>query len=481
MTISIKSSPYWILATSRSWIFCIALFISGCFGQSDHRPTSYVYRPWTSHWGYARFGTFDLRMFFGNKTEFDNPQGLALIRPSKSFLPVLIGVNSGKNNLLVFTPQVTGRLINIQAFLPESIYPADSETILFNNPLGIAASDSGSFYVIDHGNARIVKLRIRENSTDLMIPAVEAMIGSLGSGPGQFLDPRGVAVVGHQRIAVIDNVLNRVTILNDEGGVETFWEGLIEPVAIASSIAPWQTDWTGNEQDFLVVADSLDRRITIFDLNGNLLNHIDAMTWNAPLTPKLSYIAIDRHRQILVTDRNNGSIHKLDRHLNYLGSFGETGVGCFEFDEPRGIAVDWELGNVYVLERERLQTLAVAVDVTRFTATMVGDSHPGDLSIDFWLTEAAYSDFDLLDRYDRFIARLVENRLFSAGENHFAWGMKIPLTMPDGKPLPILPSPCVAGEYLPDGAYKIKGNFRATYGSRNFFVKEVEVKFDVRR
>lgn len=460
----------------------LSLIFLGCSHPGRNANTSYIYPPFTSHWGFAQFGSFDLRLFLSNKTRFDNPQGVAVIKLNESDWPVCFWVNSGQNaivyNSSVYSLGLHGLLTpwSLQILRKD----LNGQTIL-KIPWGITVDNSGNVYVVDRGNSRVVKLVYTDGEHENGALKLSDYIGSFGSEPGQFLDPRGVAWVAPGLIAVVDNSLNRVTILNDSGQVIRYWEGLNEPISIASSTGSREFAEYDTTTNFLAVVDSLDRRITIFDLNGTIIAQTDAMKWNAPMTPDLSFVAIDRFGQVLITDRNNGCIHKLDRYLAFLTSFGESGGGNYQFDQPRGIAIDSESGKVYVVERERVQMLFVAVDVSQFEVKVVADSSWRDLSIDFQTTEPALVDLDLTNEYGQFVARIIEGRLYPAGGNHLSWGMTIPESLPDGRPLPALPPPCKPGEKLPDGKYLLKGTFRATYGSKDVYSKEMRAEFGLKR
>ena len=459
----------------------LAVSISGCAENTDNQNTTYIYPSWLNHVGFAQFGSFDLRLFLGNKTRFDNPQGMTVFVPVGEKYPVCVWVNSGQNAIVYnrshFSLDRNGFKTPLSLQVSGKNFPIEGKMKI---PWGITSDKHGNFYVVDRGNSRVLKLSYANRDPQDGDLTVSHQIGSPGSDPGDFLDPRGVAMVGIGLIAVVDNSLNRVTILNDSGDVQRYWEGLNEPLSIASSYATSQSAGEDSLSDFLIVVDSLDRRVTKFDYEGNILAQSDAMKWNPPLTPELNFIAIDRFHQILITDRNNNCIHKLDRDLNYLTRFGQSGNDDYQFDQPRGIAIEPESGRLMVVERERLQIFLVAVEVPKFDIVVISDSTWRDLQVNFRTTEQALVDFDLLNEYGQFVARLIESKLYPAGENHLSWGMSIPKTLPDGRPLPALPPPCQAGEKLPEGKYRIKGTFRATYGSKDVFVKEKSAEFDLK-
>ncbi len=463
------------------YIACLLLIIplvSGCGRDGLSSNTSFIYPPLASHWGFARLGVFDLRLLLGNKTRFDNPQGITIFTP-KGGSPVSFWVNSGQNVIVYNRSRFSLNSHGLRTPHSLQIYGKNlTGEGRLRIPWGIAVDGVGNVYVVDRGNSRLVKFRYSTETTTAGELLFEGQIGGEGSEPGQFLDPRGVSVAGEGLIAVVDNSLDRVTIMNDKGEVLNYWDGLDEPVSIAASYqAGSKLPDSGKSPDFLIVIDSLDRRVTKCDYNGNVLARVDAMKWNAPLTPELNFVAIDGHQQTYITDRNNGCIHKLDKDLNYLTRFGESGTGDYQFDQPRGIAIDPQSGQMFVVEREQLQRLLVAVDVPLFTADVSTDSVLRNLLIDFKITEPAYVDFDLVDDHGQFVARILQDMRYSAGLHHVSWGLVIPTELPDGRPSPTLPPPYKPGEKLPNGEYRIKATFTATYESKNPFANEKVTDF----
>ncbi len=448
------------------------LFAIGCGVAAELPPNgSYVYPPWGHTWGVIRATPFHLRVFLGDKVHFDDPEGLACARllswddstkPDENYKVTVYGVNSGAN-CIIFN----------RSMFALGIYGLEPGQPPLDRPWGIAADRTGRVYVADRGHSRIV--RLFNSGKDLHY--VESL-GGVGDDPGQFLDPRGVALIPDGRLFVTDAGIGRVTVFDDSGAVLDTWDGFVNPDAIAA-VGPGELDNYYPGDAFVVVVDSLNRRVRKLDLAGHLIKEVIATDWGALVTPNLAYCAIDYHNQILITDRSNGCIHKLDRNLNYLTQFGESGSGQYQFDEPRGIALNRHYGQIFVAEREGAQYLWVGVEVTKFVTEVVGDSDSKDLHVDFRLTEPALVDLDLYDNIGRFLGRLVQGRGYGTGENRISWGLTLPQKMPDGTPLPDLPPEYQAGGRLPKGKYQVRATFRAVYSSREVFSREKQGGFQV--
>jgi hypothetical protein len=117
---------------------------------------------------------------------------------------------------------------------------------------------------------------------------------------------------------------------------------------------------------------------------------------------ELGYLALDYYDNVYVTDRAQHCIHKFDRHLNYLTSFGRKGKGDKEFDEPRGITIYRRFGQVIVAERASVQYYWVGTDVFDFGASL--SSNQSLLQLDYFLTEASYVRVEIFDDRENLLA-----------------------------------------------------------------------------
>ncbi len=77
----------------------------------------------------------------------------------------------------------------------------------WSNPYGLTVDAAGAVYVADTGNHRVVKIS----------SGAVTVIGSWGTGTGQFRFPRDVAVDGHGRIYVADTFNHRLSIWSAAG------------------------------------------------------------------------------------------------------------------------------------------------------------------------------------------------------------------------------------------------------------------------
>ncbi|HET7693735.1 MAG TPA: hypothetical protein VFM44_11670, partial [Gemmatimonadota bacterium] len=120
--------------------------------------TTLVYPPFAHTLGIHRARAQHLKLFLGDRTRFDDPQGLAAVKFASDddpdargddFQLTLFGVNSGRGEILYNSSMQT-----------LAIYgrPGGGKDEL-TRPHGIAATVDGRVYVADTGNRRVVRLR----------------------------------------------------------------------------------------------------------------------------------------------------------------------------------------------------------------------------------------------------------------------------------------------------------------------------------
>ncbi|XP_018021100.1 RING finger protein nhl-1 isoform X2 [Hyalella azteca] len=125
-------------------------------------------------------------------------------------------------------------------------------------------------------------------------------IGSRGSEPGNFTWPRGVAV---------------------------------------------------GPDNSIVVADSSNHRVQVFDQNGSFQKEFGSYGSRQGEFDCLAGVAVNRIGQYIIADRYNHRIQVLDPSGMFLRSFGSQGSGDGRFSYPWGVTTD-ALGFIYVCDKE---------------------------------------------------------------------------------------------------------------------------------
>jgi DNA-binding beta-propeller fold protein YncE len=188
----------------------------------------------------------------------------------------------------------------------------------FDIPDGVAVDPAGRVYVADRENNRIQKFT--SSGRLIAVWGRNGGDGSLGLGPGEFNGPYGVAVDGRGDVYVLDSRNNRVQKFSPDGRFLTMW-GANGGDGSYGARPGELSDPRGIDADrhgFVYVADHGNHRIQKFSSDGRLL---------------------------AVWGRNGGD--------------GSAGSGPGEFEQPRGVTTD-SAGNVYVAEKlnHRIQKLS---------------------------------------------------------------------------------------------------------------------------
>ncbi len=187
-------------------------------------------------------------------------------------------------------------------------------------------------------------------------------IGTPGSGNGQFLGPKNIALDAEGNLYVADSDNGRIQKF-DPTGKFVFAFGTKSPpntIGPAGTFAePWgiAVDQAGN----IYVADTWNHRIQKFDATGKFLTMwgTNADTRGiANINPDQFYgpraIVIDAQGNLLVSDTGNKRILKFDPNGVPLAQYGGAGGNPGQFLEQVGIAMDAQ-GTLYVADTWNLR------------------------------------------------------------------------------------------------------------------------------
>ena len=217
------------------------------------------------------------------------------------------------------------------------------------SPYGLATDpNDGSVYIADTDRYQVVKV-------DASGHAVLSW-GQQGSGPNNFLYPSRIAVASDGTVFVadtwdnnivmdhVDDATKTVTELGQFGSFGTGPGQFKQPHGLAFYYgAPGVAD------DELFVVDTNNKRIEVFDVNGNFLYQFgSAKTVGGKFQGDLRGIAIDQtNGWVYIVDAAGNKIHKYGVAGNFL-LWGSSGSGNGQFtDGGREITVDGD-GNVWV-------------------------------------------------------------------------------------------------------------------------------------
>jgi DNA-binding beta-propeller fold protein YncE len=258
------------------------------------------------------------------------------------FLPTTIAISAG---VQVYVADTGNR--RIEAFTRDGDFLGGWEIpdVAFSY-IGVALAADGSVYVTD-ASPQVQKF----DGAGIF----QLAFGSQGSGPGEFNEPKGIAVHGNGDVSVVDSDNSRIQTFEADGtlprasGSPGSGEGqFARPEGIAI---------TTNDEVF--IADFANHRIQKFAANGDFLT-----SWGSEgsgdgqfLGPRA--IAVGPDDSVFVLDTGTHRVQKFDSEGAFLGKWGRLGDGEGEFDTPQGVAVD-DAGIVYVVDsfNNRIQKFA---------------------------------------------------------------------------------------------------------------------------
>lgn len=444
-------------AKKLSLTLLLLCWLTPCGWSQKYDPTTLVYPPFGHDLGYHRGGPFLLKIFIGTSLSFNDPQGICCVKLKALNDPAtskdddelsVYGVNSGSHEIVY-----NRGLTSIE------IFRGDEQG--FRRPRGIAANPEGDVWIADTGNDRVVKLK--DNGQDLRF--VKG-VGAFGCDEGEFDRPNQVALDSEGNIYVTDTGNHRVQVFDRDGTfLRSFGAKRCRPDVLnrpeGIAVIDDGEKWYYYKEDFLVVADRGGTRLTKFSLGGRPLASVSVK--DIGLTGAyLAYLAIDYYGNVYATDQVNSQIHKFDKDLRLIVSFGRRGTGEKEFMSPRGIGLWRRFGQVVILEKEGVQYYWVGVDANfrgcfpeRFT-----QERPGS-TVSLYLTEPSTVRMKVYDSEGNLVRELLPQFRQYPFENEVVW---------DG-----LNS---EKQVVEPGVYRIEMTLAPTYSSKGHFQKTIEAEVE---
>jgi len=165
--------------------------------------------------------------------------------------------------------------------------------------------------------------------------------------PDRLRRPFGLALASSGNLYVAEQEAQQIRLLSPEGQTLRFFRSdrMVRPVDIALD----------EPRGRLYVADgshqnSKEHYVRIFDLEGNYLGEVGAGRGSGEgnlLFP--TYVTVDDAGNVYVADTMNSRVSVFDVEGEFVRTIGARGDGYGLFDKPKGVALD-SFGNIYVVD-----------------------------------------------------------------------------------------------------------------------------------
>ena len=420
----------------------VLLLLNVLIAANEYTPSTLLVPPYKHTLGYNRVSKFYLSLFLGGTFKFEDPQGIAGVRlkmyddsttrRDDEFL-ALFATHSGAGEIIY----------NVEFDRLERYGEKGSGIGQFKNPMGLAVTPDGDLYVADAGNNRVVHLKYMEDGSLVWK-------GTMGS---DYKHPTDVAVDSRGAVYVADEGNNRVVVLNPDGSTKSIWtRDIFKPTSIA--VIDRDDPHNENNDNFAVVIDDRHRRISKFDLYGDVQAQLTYKEMGYEKV-RFAYVAIDRSGSVYVTDMHNHQVHKFDNRLWYIISIGREGADDYEFYSPRGILVNRPTGQVFIVEQESGQYYWIGAD------GFIAGCFPNPFhvergtTISIYLTESSTIILNIYDENGLLVREIPKNK-YPIGEVLIVW---------DGTDS--------NAKKVPSGTYTINAELKPVNDSRRYFSKEL--------
>ncbi len=269
--------------------------------------------------------------------QFNTPHGIAIAPDGTLYI-------ADTNNNRIHHYSADGQFINAWATFGDTT-AGDPPLGTFNQPWAVAVSPDGKFvYVADTWNHRIQKFTAGGTAltmwgTPLYDPTTKGQFGIWG--------PRGIAVDAQGHVFVADTGNKRILIYDTDGNFiqQIGGEGLAigqfeEPVGLAF-----------DPRGYLYVADTWNQRVQVFAPGNNGSTYSPLLQWNiagwyGESLDNKPYLAADNQGHIFVTDPEAYRVLEFTTNGAFVRTWGEYGVGIENFGLAAAIAVDTD-GHVW--------------------------------------------------------------------------------------------------------------------------------------
>lgn len=236
----------------------------------------------------------------------------------------------------------------------------DSE---FQYPADMACDSNGSVYVVERDNHRVQKFD--RNGTFITKWGRNGGDGSSGSGDGEFSSPVGILIDSSDTIFILDTGNNRIQLFDTAGQFQRGWDGIQAPISMAvdsmdnryvlsssGTISKYDSDmnlltsWPCSAVRILAKNDNIYTIsnygwIRIFNNVGSEIKN------NIYISGLISGFISDNIEKFFAVSPDLRKVTKYDQKWSTVSSWGTTGDGDGQFNNPLAVAVN-RFGEVFV-------------------------------------------------------------------------------------------------------------------------------------
>ena len=231
----------------------------------------------------------------------------------------------------------------------------------FSNPKYVAVDSNGSVYVTDLGNKRVQKF----NGDGEFLTEW----GNSGSLPGEFNAPAGIAVYG-ENVYVVDRQLHRVQQFDLDGGFVNEWG--MHGSGDGEFLLPNGID-TGINGSVYVV-DTGNQRIQVFTPDGKYVSEFGSSGTQDDKFLNPVGISVD-NGTVYVTDAGNNAVKKFKTDGTFVKNYDSSTGGLVM--GPYGIQSDG-VGNMYIADYRNSRIIYLGQDGLAITTWGEGGISDGN-------------------------------------------------------------------------------------------------------
>jgi DNA-binding beta-propeller fold protein YncE len=219
----------------------------------------------------------------------------------------------------------------------------------FNEPWGVAVGPDGSVYVSDTWNHRVQKFSAEGEPLTSWGQYGQPILEDPNT-KSSFWGPRGIAVDAQGHVFVADTGNKRIVVFDENGNYLSEFGGggfdpgkFDEPVGVAVA-----------EDGMIYVADTWNQRIQSFIPNedGTIYTPFqqwDVNAWFGQSVDNKPFIAVSGDKHVFITDPEGFRIIEFTENGEFVRTWGDLGTGPDQIGLAAGVAVDPE-GFVWVTD-----------------------------------------------------------------------------------------------------------------------------------